>query len=101
MTDKVVSGGEQGLLGLAFDPDFETNGMFYVNYTSSDSTQLGNTIVARYQVANASADVANVIKVTPIITIDQPQSKSQWRRLALWTGWLSLHRHGRWRKFQR
>ena len=36
--------------------------------------QLGNTIVARYQVANASADVANVIKVTPIITIDQPQA---------------------------
>ncbi|HTP11243.1 MAG TPA: PQQ-dependent sugar dehydrogenase [Anaerolineae bacterium] len=74
LTSKVTSGGEQGLLGLAFDPDFATNGIFYVNYTSSDPTQLGNTIVARYQVANASADVANVIKVTPIITIDQPQA---------------------------
>jgi uncharacterized repeat protein (TIGR01451 family) len=74
LTSKVTSGGEQGLLGLAFDPNYSTNGIFYVNYTSSDPSQLGNTIIARYQVANPAADVANVINVTPIITIDQPQA---------------------------
>ena len=31
--DPVVTGGEQGLLGLAFDPDFAVNGYFYVDYT--------------------------------------------------------------------
>lgn len=74
LSSKVTSGGEQGLLGIAFDPNFGTNGTFYVNYTSSDPSQLGNTVVARYQVANASADVASVINATPIITIDQPQA---------------------------
>jgi glucose/arabinose dehydrogenase len=29
----IVSGGEQGLLGLAFDPNYASNGFFYVNYT--------------------------------------------------------------------
>ncbi|GAB4578053.1 MAG: hypothetical protein Fur0022_07850 [Anaerolineales bacterium] len=31
--DRVEDGGEQGLLGLAFDPNYATNGYFYVNYT--------------------------------------------------------------------
>lgn len=34
-------GNEQGLLGLAFDPDYATNGHFYVNYTRDPSTQPG------------------------------------------------------------
>ncbi|NNF57550.1 MAG: glucose sorbosone dehydrogenase [Rhodothermaceae bacterium] len=34
--DRVTSGGERGLLGLAFDPDYATNGFFYVNYTVSN-----------------------------------------------------------------
>lgn len=36
ITDRVVSGGEMGLLGLAFHPDFRNNGYFYVNYTTGD-----------------------------------------------------------------
>jgi uncharacterized repeat protein (TIGR01451 family) len=74
LTDKVVSGGEQGLLGLAFDPNFETNGTFYVNYTTSAAGFNGDTVVARYQVANPAADTANVLTVTHVITIDQPES---------------------------
>ena len=31
ITDRVTAGGETGLLGLAFHPDYETNGYFYVN----------------------------------------------------------------------
>ncbi|HEY6438152.1 MAG TPA: PQQ-dependent sugar dehydrogenase, partial [Ignavibacteriaceae bacterium] len=37
ITDRVSSGGEKGLLGLAFHPDYETNGYFYVNYTNATS----------------------------------------------------------------
>ncbi len=36
ITDKVGYGGERGLLGLAFDPDFRANGRFFVTYTNRD-----------------------------------------------------------------
>jgi glucose/arabinose dehydrogenase len=50
---RISSGGERGLLGMAFDPDFATNGRFYINYTNT----VGNTHVARYEVNNnLSAD---------------------------------------------
>lgn len=46
LTDKVGSeGSEQGLLGMALDPDYAANGIFYLNYTDKN----GNTVVARYQ----------------------------------------------------
>ena len=35
VSSMIVAGGEQGLLGLAFDPDFATNHFFYVDYTRS------------------------------------------------------------------
>src|SRR5688572_918320 len=41
---------EQGLLGLAFDPDYATNGYFYVNYTAADNS----LNVRRYQIGRAS-----------------------------------------------
>ncbi len=43
-----ASGGERGLLGLAFDPDFSNNGFFYVNYTDNPGGEPFNSIVARY-----------------------------------------------------
>lgn len=56
ITSKVKSGGEMGLLGLAFHPKFAENGYFYVNYIDHDD----NTIIARYQVkADGSADAAS------------------------------------------
>jgi len=39
-----TSGNEQGLLGMALDPDHANNGRFYINYTRSG----GDTVVARY-----------------------------------------------------
>jgi glucose/arabinose dehydrogenase len=62
------SGNEQGLLGLAFHPDYATNGYFYINYTNAS----GNTVVARYSVS-ANPDVANTVG-TPILTVAQPFS---------------------------
>ncbi len=72
ITGLVLCCGERGLLGVAFDPDYETNGTFYVNYTSRVGN--GDTIVARYRVSDPSSDVANPITVTQLLTIDQPQS---------------------------
>jgi glucose/arabinose dehydrogenase len=42
------NGSEQGLLGLAFHPEFESNGFFFVNYTDNN----GNTMVSRFAVSS-------------------------------------------------
>src|SRR4051812_5444653 len=39
----VTTGSEQGLLGLAFDPNFQSNGFFYVNYTTTGGGAAGKT----------------------------------------------------------
>lgn len=48
------TGGEQGLLGLAFDPDYATNGFFYVHYTRRAAT--GSTFRGRVSRFRVSAD---------------------------------------------
>ena len=48
-------GGEQGLLGLAFDPQYSANGFFYVDYM--DLT--GNTQVSRFKVSKSNSDSAD------------------------------------------
>jgi glucose/arabinose dehydrogenase len=54
--DRVGSGGnEQGLLGLAFHPDFKDHPYFYVNYTD----QNGNTVIARFTAHGDTADAAS------------------------------------------
>ena len=45
LTRAVVAGGEQGLLGLAFAPDYAVSGRFYVNFTNT----AGHTVVARFR----------------------------------------------------
>jgi len=45
LTRAIASGGERGLLGLAFAPDFATSGRFYVNFTNPS----GDTVVARFR----------------------------------------------------
>ncbi len=51
ITDRVYSGGELGLLGLAFHPDYENNGYFYVNYTYDSGSDF-YTRIARFQVTS-------------------------------------------------
>ena len=70
ITSQVGCCAEQGLLSIAFDPDFQTSRTFYLNYTNL----AGNTVIERYTVADAAADVANVTSHTIILTIDQPES---------------------------
>ena len=64
----IKSGGEQGLLGLAFHPDYAENGYFFVNYTDLD----GNTVIARYSVSAADSDVADPESGLVVLSIDQP-----------------------------
>lgn len=66
----ITSGGERGLLGLAFHPNYATNGYFYVNYTNTS----GNTVIARYSVSSANPDVADATSGTILLTITQPFS---------------------------
>ena len=66
------NGSEQGLLGLAFDPDFVNNGYFYVDYTSKNG--IGDTAVARYHVPDATPNDADEGSAVPLLTITQPQA---------------------------
>ena len=67
VSSRITSGGEQGLLGLAFHPSYVTNGHLYVNYTDT----LGHTQVVRYTVS-ADPDVADSTSAFPILTVQQP-----------------------------
>ena len=59
---------EQGLLGLAFHPDFSNNGRFYLNYTDRE----GSTVVARYLVDAANPDLADAESGQIIFRLSQP-----------------------------
>jgi glucose/arabinose dehydrogenase len=63
---------EQGLLGLAFDPDYANTGAFYVNYTTSAPGFDGDTVIARYETGDPAASTATVLTVTHLMTIAQP-----------------------------
>lgn len=63
----VSTGNEQGLLGLAFHPDYADNGFFYVHYTDTG----GDTRVMRYAVSG-DPDLADAGSATPVLSVDQP-----------------------------
>jgi glucose/arabinose dehydrogenase len=68
--DRVLAGGEQGLLGLAFHPDYENNGTFYVNYTAQPD---GDTHISRFSVT-ADPQVADPGSEVVLLTVDQPHA---------------------------
>ena len=71
--DQVVSGGEQGLLSLAFDPDYETNGLFYVDYTDLN----GDTRVVEYE-----TDGSSPVRRRDLLFVDQPYANHNGGQLA-------------------
>ncbi|MFN3752954.1 PQQ-dependent sugar dehydrogenase [Flavobacterium sp.] len=70
LSTTIVSGGERGLLGLAFHPNYATNGYFYVNYTRAGD---GATVIARYSVST-DPNVADATSGTVLLTVTQPFS---------------------------
>ena len=63
-------GNEQGLLGLAFHPDYANNGFFYVNYTNNS----GDTRIARFKVSADNPNVADPNSEKLLLPVDQPYS---------------------------
>jgi hypothetical protein len=65
---------EMGLLGLAFDPDYASNGLFYVNYTEGPVPGPWFTVVARYSVSAGDPDVADPDSEERLLRFGQPQT---------------------------
>jgi len=65
---RVLFGGERGLLGLAFHPDFASNGRFFVDYVRASD---GSTVIAEYQVSPGNPDVADA-EENVLLVIAQP-----------------------------
>ena len=65
--DRLTAGGERGLLGLAFHPDFPDDPRFFVNYTDLD----GDTVVSSFT-AEAGADRADGDSEVVLLRIEQP-----------------------------
>ncbi len=68
---KVLFGGEQGLLGLAFHPNYRQNRRFFLNYvrTSGGQTQ---TVIAEYLASSVDANQADPASERILLTVDQP-----------------------------
>lgn len=77
--DRVIDDGEGGLLGLAFHPDYATNGYFYVNYTrdpddgQSGEAFEGDTRISRFsRIGAVGSNAADPASELPILDIEQP-----------------------------
>ena len=70
LSGKISGGAEQGLLGLAFDPAYATNGRFIVHYTDVS----GNTTVSSYHVSAGDPDQADPTSEGVLLTVEQPFS---------------------------
>lgn len=70
-------GNEQGLLGLAFHPNFAKNGYFFLNYTRRD----GNTVIARYQVS-MDPEIADPATEKILLQVNQPYANHNGGMLA-------------------
>lgn len=67
VSSDLVAGGERGLLGLAFHPEYGSNGRFFVNYTDRQ----GDTQVVEYNVSD-DPDVAAADPVQTLLSVEQP-----------------------------
>ncbi|MEO1083258.1 MAG: PQQ-dependent sugar dehydrogenase, partial [Acidobacteriota bacterium] len=70
-SDVDSGGNEQGLLGLAFHPNFAENGHFFVNFTRDPGPGLDRTVIRRYTVSGGDPNVADASSGLTIIEIEQ------------------------------
>jgi glucose/arabinose dehydrogenase len=71
------SSNEMGLLGLAFHPLFKENGLFFVNYTTSNST-----VISSFNVDPNNPNIANPASEKIILTFPQPYTNHKGGKLA-------------------
>ncbi len=69
ISTRVTDSGEQGLLGLAFHPDFAFNGFFYLNYIHTEDQR--RTRISRFRVTQ-NPDIADPNSEMVLLTVDQP-----------------------------
>jgi glucose/arabinose dehydrogenase len=77
LRSRVEYGGEKGLLGLAFHPDYQHNGYLYVNYTNRT-----NTVIARYTRRTDNPREADPASEQIILTFPQPYANHNGGQLA-------------------
>jgi len=70
ITGMTSKGGERGLLGLAFHPNYASNGLFYVDYTRKSD---GDTVIAEFKRSTSDPNKANPASKRIVLTINQPQ----------------------------
>jgi glucose/arabinose dehydrogenase len=78
LSGTISAGGERGLLGMAFDPRYASNGLFYVHFTDT----AGDTRVVRYRVSREDPDVADAASAVVILAVDQPYANHNGGQLA-------------------
>jgi Ca2+-binding RTX toxin-like protein len=85
LSNDIVTSGERGLLGLAFDPGFANNGFFYVSLINKS----GDTEIRRYEVSSGSPNRADPSSGMLILTVDQPSGRTNHK-----AGWLGFGQDG-------
>jgi glucose/arabinose dehydrogenase len=75
---QVSKGNEQGLLGLAFHPNFKTNRKLYVNFTDVN----GNTVVREYRASSSNKNVVATSTARTILKVSQPYANHNGGMLA-------------------
>jgi glucose/arabinose dehydrogenase len=75
ISDRVATGVEMGLLGLAFHPRYSENGYFFVSYTSL-SEGLRRSVISRFRVSSDNADAADARSEQVLLQFNQPYSNN-------------------------
>src|SRR5436190_7949077 len=85
----VITGGERGLLGIAFHPDYANNGFFYVNYVANGGGTSGHTEITRFRVTGdpATSNIADPSTKKVLLTYDQPETNHK-------GGWIGFGKDG-------
>ena len=77
MRNYVVFNGEQGLLGLVFHPNYDSNGFLFVSYVTNNSGPL-RTVISRF---NAN-DIVDLQSETIILEVEQPYTNHNGGQIA-------------------
>jgi len=78
ISDIISTGGERGLLGLTFHPNFSINGYFFLDYTNTT----GDSIISRFKINNGDNNSGNKSSQKIILTVEQPYSNHNGGQIA-------------------
>ncbi len=79
ISNQVLYGGEQGLLGLAFHPNYALNGYFYIDYVAQNPLR---TVIARYSVSPNDPNQAQNNSELVLLEVNQPFSNHKGGQIA-------------------